>query len=76
MTYGKPYGLLEHGRDPEMLAFAEANWNPYFWVATIPYLGKVLRLFQGLRMALKMLPKRGKPPIPILGVSENDLCCW
>lgn len=71
MTYGKANGLLEYGRAPEVLAFTELNWNPYFWAVMIPPLGRFAKLAQALVIGSKVLLSGGKPPLPILGVSKK-----
>ncbi|KAJ9612035.1 hypothetical protein H2200_003630 [Cladophialophora chaetospira] len=73
ITYGKSYGLLEHGRDPEMLAFTEANWNPYFWAVMVPLLGRLVKIRQRLLILAKVLLSGGKAPLPILGWTTEQI---
>jgi hypothetical protein len=74
VCYGEAYDLQKFGYDPGYLKFTEANWNPYFYMSLLPFMGKAVRLYQKYRTMYQVIVVNGgKPPLPIFEVSEQTL---
>jgi hypothetical protein len=69
LCYGEAYDLQKFGHDPGYLKFTEENWNPYFYMSLLPFMGKAVRIYQKYRMMYRVVVvNKGKPPLPIFEV--------